>query len=129
MGITAEQLQMAGLIDARVKAITRSGVDDFAIFTEMADYMPAFKRLMDTSTDDDMDQLAARYTGLFDSRTSARPLQSPFPRQPEHGLSSALHGCPRCFIRHLLRLIRKINDSESFGAEAFDVSFFVFQPQ
>jgi hypothetical protein len=68
MGITAEQLQMAGLIDARVKAITRSGVDDFAIFTE---------------TDDDMDQLAARYTGLFDSRTSARPLQSPFPRQPE----------------------------------------------
>jgi hypothetical protein len=83
MGITAEQLQMAGLIDARVKAITRSGVDDFAIFTEMADYMPAFKRLMDTSTDDDMDQLAARYTGLFDSRTSARPLQSPFPRQPE----------------------------------------------
>jgi hypothetical protein len=64
MGITAEQLQMAGLIDARVKAIARSGVDDFAIFTEMADYMPAFKRLMDTSTDDDMDQLAARYTGF-----------------------------------------------------------------
>jgi hypothetical protein len=52
MGITAEQLQMAGLIDDRMKAIARSGVDDFAIFAEMADYMPAFKRLMDTSTDE-----------------------------------------------------------------------------
>src|SRR5271166_3296123 len=28
---------------------------------------------------------------------------------------------------NLLRRIRKINDSESFGAKAFDVSFFVFQ--
>jgi len=28
MGLTAEQLQMAGLIDARVKAIAKSGVDD-----------------------------------------------------------------------------------------------------
>ena len=50
MGITTEQLQMASLIDVRMKAIARSGVDDFAIFAEMADYMPAFKRLMDTST-------------------------------------------------------------------------------
>ena len=63
MGLIAEQLQMAGLIDARMKAI--SGVDDLAIFTDMADYLPAFKRLMDTSTDDDMDQLAARYTGFY----------------------------------------------------------------
>ena len=65
MGITTEQLQMASLIDLRMKAIARSGVDDFAIFAEMADYMPAFKRLMDTSTDDDMDQLATRYTGFY----------------------------------------------------------------
>ena len=35
------------------------------VFTDMADYLPAFKRLMDTSTDDDMDQLAARYTGFY----------------------------------------------------------------
>jgi hypothetical protein len=63
MGLIAEQLQMAGLIDARMKAT--SGVDDLAIFTDMADYLPAFKRLMDTSTDDDMDQLAARYTGFY----------------------------------------------------------------
>jgi hypothetical protein len=30
----------------------KSGVDDLAIFTDMADYLPAFKRLMDTSTAD-----------------------------------------------------------------------------
>jgi hypothetical protein len=52
-----EQLQMAGLIDVRVKAIAKSGVDDLAIFTDMTDYLPAFKRLMDTSTADDMDQV------------------------------------------------------------------------
>jgi hypothetical protein len=65
MGLSAEQLQMAGLIDARVKTIAKSGVDDLAIFTDMADYLPAFKRLMDISTDDDRDQLAARYTGFY----------------------------------------------------------------
>jgi hypothetical protein len=48
-----------------VKAIAKSGVDDLAIFTDMADYLPAFKRLMDTSTADDMDLLAARYTGFY----------------------------------------------------------------
>jgi len=40
-------------------------LNDLAIFTDMADYLPAFKRLMDTSTADDMDQLAARYTGFY----------------------------------------------------------------
>jgi hypothetical protein len=65
MSLTAEQLQMAGLIDARVKAIARSGADDLAIFTDMADCLPAFKRLMDASTGDDMNQLAARYTGFY----------------------------------------------------------------
>ncbi len=44
---------------------SQSGVDDLTIFTDMADYLPAFKRLMDSSTDDDMDQLAARYTGFY----------------------------------------------------------------
>jgi hypothetical protein len=29
-----------------VKAIAESGVDDLAIFTDMADYLPAFKRLI-----------------------------------------------------------------------------------
>jgi hypothetical protein len=33
--------------------------------SDMADYLPAFKRLMDTSTGDDMDQLAARYAGFY----------------------------------------------------------------
>ena len=48
-----------------MKTIAKSGVDDLAIFTDMADYLPAFKRLMDTSTGDDMNQLAARYAGFY----------------------------------------------------------------
>jgi hypothetical protein len=65
MSLTEEQLQIAGLIDARVKAIAESGADDMAIFAAMADDMPAFKRLMDASTGDDMDRLAARYAGFY----------------------------------------------------------------
>ncbi len=65
MGPTAEQLQSADLIDARVKAIAESGADDLAIFADMADCMPAFKRLMDASTGDDMDRLAVRYAGCY----------------------------------------------------------------
>ena len=53
------------MIDARVRAIARAGVGDFAIFAETADQMPAFKRLMDTSTDDDLDQLATRQAGFY----------------------------------------------------------------
>ena len=41
MGPTAEQVQSADLIDARVKAIAESGADDLAIFADMADCMPA----------------------------------------------------------------------------------------
>jgi hypothetical protein len=81
MGLTAEQLQMAGLIDARVKAIAKSGVDDLAIFTDMANYLPAFKRLMDTSTADDMDLLAARYTGFYNMQKSLKLLQPAFDQE------------------------------------------------
>ncbi len=44
-----------------------------------------------------------------------------------NGVNSALHGCDRCFIRCLLHHFRKIDDRETFGAQAIDVSFFVFQ--
>jgi hypothetical protein len=63
MSLTEEQLQLAALIDTRVKAIAES--DDLAIFADMADCMPAFKRLMDASTGNDMDRLAARYAGFY----------------------------------------------------------------
>jgi hypothetical protein len=37
MSLTAEQLQTADLIDARVRTIAQSGADDLAIFANMAD--------------------------------------------------------------------------------------------
>jgi hypothetical protein len=43
MNITAEKLQFASMIDAKVKSIGRPGGDDFTIFAEMADYLPAFR--------------------------------------------------------------------------------------
>ena len=43
MNITAEKLQFASMIDAKIKSIGRLGGDDFTIFAEMADYLPAFR--------------------------------------------------------------------------------------
>jgi len=65
INLTAEQLQIASRIDARVEAIAKPDVDDLAIFTDMADYLPAFKRLMDTSEPDTMDELCRRFAGFF----------------------------------------------------------------
>jgi hypothetical protein len=65
MNLTAEQLQIASMIDAKVKSIGRPSVDDFTIFAEMADYLPAFKRLMDTSKHAAVDELYRRFAGFF----------------------------------------------------------------
>jgi hypothetical protein len=72
---------LAGLIDARVKATAKSGVDDLAIFTDMADYLPSFKHLMDTSMHDDMDQLAARYTDSINMQKSLKLWQPAFDQE------------------------------------------------
>ena len=50
MNLTAEQIQIASLIDARARELADAGNDDMTVFAEMADYMSGFKRLMDTST-------------------------------------------------------------------------------
>ena len=47
MNLTAEQIQIASLIDTRVRELAAAGSDDVTTFAEMADYMPGFKRLMD----------------------------------------------------------------------------------
>ncbi len=65
MNLTAEQIQIASLIDARVRALAAAGTDDVTTFAEMTDYMPGFKRLMDTSTQGEMDALWQRFSGLF----------------------------------------------------------------
>lgn len=66
MPFTAEQLQVAALIDAKVKELTRAGVEgETALFAEMADFMPGFKRLMDTATPAMMDELCCRFNGFY----------------------------------------------------------------
>jgi hypothetical protein len=65
MNLTAEQLQIASMIDAKMQKLVCGGNDDITILVEMFDYMPGFKRLMDTSESDTMDELCRRFAGFF----------------------------------------------------------------
>jgi hypothetical protein len=65
MNLTAEQLRIASMIDAKMQKLVGAGNDDITILTEMFDYMPGFKRLMDTSESDAMDELCRRFAGFF----------------------------------------------------------------
>lgn len=63
--MNAENLEIAAAIDARVQDLFRSGSDRIEIFTEMIDHMPAFKRLMDTSPQGEMDELCRRFPAFY----------------------------------------------------------------
>jgi len=65
MNLTAEQLQIASMIDAKMQKLVCDGNDGLTILGEMFDYMPGFKRLMDTSEPGTMDELSRRFTGFF----------------------------------------------------------------
>jgi hypothetical protein len=47
MHVGAEQLEIASQIDAKVQRLAAEGHDDVAIFVELVDDMPAFRRLLD----------------------------------------------------------------------------------
>jgi hypothetical protein len=64
MNLTGEQLQIASMIDAKMQKLVCDGNDDLTILGEMFDYMPGFKRLMDISEPDTMDELC-RFAGFF----------------------------------------------------------------
>ena len=64
MHLSAEQLQIASLIDAKVQKLIREGYDEVGIFLEMADDMPAFKRLLDCGHGT-MDELCRRFFGFY----------------------------------------------------------------
>lgn len=49
------------MIDARVQELIGMGCDAATIFGEMVDYMPGFKQLMDTSQQDEIDELSRRF--------------------------------------------------------------------
>ena len=65
MNLTAEQLRIASMIDAKMQKLVCAGNDDITILVEMFDYMPGFKRLLDTSASDTMDELCRRFAGFF----------------------------------------------------------------
>ena len=64
MNLTPEQLQIASMIDAKMQKLVGDGTDDLTILAEMFDYMPGFKRLLDTSESDTM-ELCRRFAGFF----------------------------------------------------------------
>jgi hypothetical protein len=88
MNLTAEKLQFASIIDAKVKSIGGPGVDDFTIFAEMADYLPAFNRLMDTSKPAAMDELCRRLSFAGHER-----------RVPTRSIAALLHFLPSCRLK------------------------------
>jgi|ERR1700723_841060 hypothetical protein len=61
MNFAAEHIQIASLISKRVQELAAAGLDDVTLFGEMADYMPGFKRLMDTCTRNEMDGLCESF--------------------------------------------------------------------
>jgi hypothetical protein len=55
----------SSLISKRVQELAATGLDDVTLFGEMADYMPGFKRLMDTCTRDEMDGLCESFPDFY----------------------------------------------------------------
>jgi hypothetical protein len=53
------------MIDAKMQKLVCDGNDDITILGEMFDYMPGFKRLMDTAEPATMDELCRRFAGFF----------------------------------------------------------------
>jgi hypothetical protein len=65
MNLTPEQLQLAARLDAQVQKLIQAGKDDVAVLADMADSMPDFKRLMDTSKHGELDELCRRFPYLY----------------------------------------------------------------
>ena len=62
----SQRRALAELLDSKVNELMRAGVaDDFMLLSHMAPDMPLFKRLMDLSDGDGMNDLCAVYPGLY----------------------------------------------------------------
>ena len=65
MDLTGEQLEIASRLDTEVRRLIQGGNDDVAIFAAMADSMPEFERLMESSKRGELDELCGRFAGLY----------------------------------------------------------------
>lgn len=61
---SAEHLQLAVQIDTRMQQLLSAGKNRMEIMADMFDYMPAFKRLMDTLPRGGLNRLCRRFGGL-----------------------------------------------------------------
>ncbi|MCP4431127.1 MAG: arylsulfatase regulator [Gammaproteobacteria bacterium] len=65
MDLTAEQIQLATMIDAHVNKYPESQLGDEHLLRSTFDYMDAFKRIMDSSTSVQMEYLCQQYDGFY----------------------------------------------------------------
>ena len=65
MNLTAEQIQLATIIDAHVSQFPESQLGDEHLLQSTYDYMDAFKRILDSSTSVQMDYLCQQYAGFY----------------------------------------------------------------
>ncbi|WP_066976306.1 hypothetical protein [Methylomonas lenta] len=62
----SQRRALAELLDGKVNELIRAGItDDFTLLSHMASDMPLFKRLMDISNGDGMNDLCAVHPGLY----------------------------------------------------------------
>ena len=64
MHFSAEQLDIASQIDAKVQRLAGEGNGDVAIFVELVEDIPAFRQLLDAGPHV-MDQLCLRFGGFY----------------------------------------------------------------
>jgi hypothetical protein len=65
LNLTAEQIQLASLIDAHVSRYPDTDRGDEQLFVTLYDYMDAFKRILDSATPVQMDRLCQQYPGFY----------------------------------------------------------------
>ncbi len=65
MVLSKKQITLARKIDERFKKVIAEGGDDEMLLLGMSDYMDTFKRIMDSSTPDEMNQLCERFSGFY----------------------------------------------------------------
>ena len=66
MALTTQHVWTATKIDTRMRKLLRSDKDAMAIMVAMADHMPAFRELIDTTQPEDLDELARRFLGFHE---------------------------------------------------------------
>ena len=65
MVLSKKQITLARKIDERFKKVIAEGGNDEMLLLGMSDFMDTFKRIMDSSTPDEMNQLCERFSGFY----------------------------------------------------------------